>query len=178
MAKATVAAAASSSTKDVVTLDLSQSARYFANYFCMWLWVGNIFWYLVYVVSFPLLLYFDPNTLGIITAVFVTATLLPCDRKLQPQFCMDFGTWVVHKTAEYLHIKVILEDSVAIKKHSPALFAIEPHDVLPLSITGFNDCLGGLPGHKCRGIVTSFAFSLPFMKHIYTWVNASSVSRR
>ena len=175
MTKATTTT--TTSKKDVVTLDLSQSSRSFANYFCMWLWVGNIFWYLVYVISFPFLLYLSPYTLGIITAVIVTATLLPCERKLQPKLCMKFGQWVVHRTAEYLHIKVIVEDSVAIKTHTPVMFAIEPHDVLPLSITGFNDCLGGFPGHKCLGIVTSFAFVLPFMKHIYTWVNASSVSR-
>ena len=30
----------------------------------------------------------------------------------------------------------------------PAIFAMEPHDVLPLSIFSFNDCLGAVKNHK------------------------------
>jgi diacylglycerol O-acyltransferase 2, plant len=60
----------------------------------------------------------------------------------------------------------------------PALFAIEPHDILPLSIFAFNDCLGGLKGHTCVGCVTSICFFIPIMKHIYTWVHARSADKK
>ena len=59
----------------------------------------------------------------------------------------------------------------------PAIFAIEPHDILPLSIFAFNDCLGGLKNHKCLGCVTSLCFYIPIIRHIYTWVNAVSADR-
>ena len=32
------------------------------------------------------------------------------------------------------------------------------------SIIGFNDVMGGVPGHRCKGIVTSLCFYMPFMK--------------
>lgn len=73
---------------------------------------------------------------------------------------------------------MILMNAEAIKTSGTAIFAIEPHDVLPLSIIGFNDCLKGIPGHRCLGIVTSFCFNMPFMKHIYTWVNAASADKK
>lgn len=59
----------------------------------------------------------------------------------------------------------------------PSIFAIEPHDILPLSIFAFNDCLKGLKNHKCLGCVTSICFYIPIMKHIYSWVNAVSADR-
>ena len=60
----------------------------------------------------------------------------------------------------------------------PAIFAIEPHDILPLSIFAYNDCLGGLNGHNCVGCVTSVCFYVPIMKHIYSWVNARSADKK
>lgn len=59
----------------------------------------------------------------------------------------------------------------------PSIFAIEPHDILPLSIFAFNDCLGGIRGHKCLGCVTSLCFYVPLMKHVYSWVCARSADR-
>jgi hypothetical protein len=60
----------------------------------------------------------------------------------------------------------------------PSIFAIEPHDILPLSIFAFNDCLGGIKGHKCLGCVTSLCFYVPLMKHVYSWVCARSADRK
>lgn len=58
-----------------------------------------------------------------------------------------------------------------------AIFVIEPHDILPLSIFAFNDILKGLKGHKCIGCITSICFYVPMMKHIYTWVGAKSADK-
>lgn len=75
-------------------------------------------------------------------------------------------------------MKVIVEDVSAISSSGPAIFAMEPHDVLPLSIFSFNDCLGAVKGHKCLGCVTSACFAVPIMRHIYTWVNAHSIDKK
>ena len=75
-------------------------------------------------------------------------------------------------------MRLILEDADAVKNSGVALFAIEPHDILPVSIFVFNDCLKGIPNHKCLGCVASFCFNMPFMKHIYTWVNATPADKQ
>ena len=84
----------------------------------------------------------------------------------------------MRKSAEYFHVKMILEDKEALEKSGPAVFALEPHDILPLSIFAFNDSLNGFSGHKCLGCLTSACFQVPLMKHIYTWVNAHSVAKK
>ena len=82
------------------------------------------------------------------------------------------------KAAEYFHMKIVVEDKEALEKSGPAIFAIEPHHVLPLSIFAFNDCLKGFGGHNCIGCVTGACFKMPLMRHVYTWVNAHSVDKK
>ena len=54
------------------------------------------------------------------------------------------GSWTMKKALEYFKMKVILEDKEAIEKSGPAIFALEPHDVLPLSVFAFNDQIKNL----------------------------------
>lgn len=86
--------------------------------------------------------------------------------------------WCVKKSAEYFHIKVLVEDSEALRKCGPAIIAMEPHDVLPISIFSFNDALNSLPGHHTVGCVTSACFSVPIMKHMYTWFDVVAVEKQ
>ena len=187
-----------------ITLDKSQTTRTWAHYFAVWVWVGSIFWYLVFLVSLPF--FHETSAWRTWAAVLVVATLVPCDERLQPQICVDFGRWVIRRAVEYFHIKMIVLDAeavrcalvciyniicniyrfiiitsapffVQVRACGPAIVAMEPHDVLPLSICGFSNDFQGLPGHTCVACVTSFCFKLPVMKHIYTWVGATAVEK-
>jgi len=60
---------------------------------------------------------------------------------------------------------------------TPLIFALEPHDVLPVSMGAFHFSLDWIPGHKCAGLVTSAVFALPGMKSIYSILSARSVDR-
>lgn len=60
----------------------------------------------------------------------------------------------------------------------PALFGLEPHDILPISLIALGDVLKTLPGHKLRGALTSACFQVPGMRHIYTWATAVSVDKK
>lgn len=84
----------------------------------------------------------------------------------------------MRRAAEYFQYKMILEDKDAIEQSGPAIFTLEPHDVLPLSIFAFNDYLKGFEGHNCLGCLTSACFKVPLMRHVYTWVNAYSVDKK
>jgi len=75
-------------------------------------------------------------------------------------------------------MRIVFEDEEALEKAAPCLFILEPHDLLPLSIFAFNDCIINLKGHKLLGCITSACFHVPFMRQIYTWVNAVSVDEK
>ena len=165
-----------SSANLVVSLDKSHVPRGMFQYLGVWFWVGTIFWYLVFLIGTPL--FYHTITWKIWASLLVVATLVPCDRRFQPQICFDFGAWIIRKSVEYFHVKVVLLNEEAVRTSGTAIIAMEPHDVLPLSICGFSNCFQGLPGHRCVACVTSFCFQLPIMKHIYTWVNATAVDKR
>lgn len=84
----------------------------------------------------------------------------------------------MRKTAEYCHIKVVIEDVELLQKSHPAIFAFEPHDLLPVSMSCLNDSLNAIPGHKCVGCVSSACFVVPLFRHINTWVNACKADRK
>lgn len=137
-----------------------------------------MFFYLAFVISLPLMYSYNKTMLTVWTGLLVVATLLPCDRKLQPKQCYDFGAWVAQRAVEYFHLKMILVDAEAVRTCGTAIVAIEPHDILPLSYIAFNPVVNALPGHKFWGGVTSFCFFLPFLKHVYTWVAAAPVDKK
>lgn len=60
----------------------------------------------------------------------------------------------------------------------PAIWSIEPHDILPLGLFAMSDYLGYFPGHKMMGCLTSACFIVPGMKQVYTWASACSVDKK
>jgi hypothetical protein len=84
----------------------------------------------------------------------------------------------MRRAAEYFSLKVYAEDYAAILSTKPALFALEPHDILPISIFALSEHLRTIPTHKLRGGLSSACFSIPGMRHIYTWASAVSVDKK
>ena len=66
----------------------------------------------------------------------------------------------------------------AVLATGPALFSMEPHDILPVSIFSFSGILSYFPGHNARGCLSSACFMLPGMRHIYTWGEATDVNKK
>ena len=61
----------------------------------------------------------------------------------------------------------------------PAIFVLEPHDVLPVSIFSLCDFLGALPGkRRLIGCISSACFKVPLMRHVWSWVCAESIDRK
>lgn len=88
------------------------------------------------------------------------------------------GNWLVRTSSEYLGLKVCVVDKEAIDNSGPSIFVIEPHDVLPLGISIFHDSLGLWPTHKTLAAVSSAIFSVPLMRHVFTWCDAIDVSKK
>lgn len=82
------------------------------------------------------------------------------------------------KAAEYFHLRVFVEDLAALQDSSPALFALEPHGVLPLGMGAFYPGYTGFTGHRVMSFITSVCFKLPLMRHIYTWMAAGAIEKK
>lgn len=160
------------------TLDRSNASRSFNQYLSVWLWIGWITFY----IALPLILYvlYKANLfafVALITLILISA-FTTIDKRKQPKLAFQFGEWLMNNSADFYQMRMILEDKEKVEKSGPAIFLLEPHDVLPISICAFNTCLKGFGGHKCAGGLTSLCFKVPLMKHIYTWVEAMPVDKK
>eukprot|EP01038_Epipyxis_sp_PR26KG_P009544 gene9544-12855_t len=167
--------------KYTVLLDKSNAVRNASHYLAIWFWIGWTNFYFTFTLTAPFLLSITYGrwVVAIIIGIISISALLPIDRSKQPQWLFDvIGAWTMKKATEYFHMRVFIEDAEAVEKCGQAIFALEPHDVLPLSIFAFNDDACGVKGHKCLGCLTSAAFSVPIMRHVYTWMRAVSIDKK
>jgi 2-acylglycerol O-acyltransferase 2 len=191
--------------KATVTMDFTDAKPPgFSHHAALWVWIGWITFYLVFLISLPFLYLYAKWLLGAILGILLISFVYPVERKIQPkvrcavrtcdaltkdllrissiiiktQWGWKLAEWAMRRAAEYFKMKVVVEDVDALKASAPCIFALEPHDVLPVSYFSFNDFFNALPGHSCRGTITSICFSTPLLKHMYTWVNAISVDKQ
>jgi len=165
------------------TLDRSGKSRSFWSYLAMFLWVGWTSFYFFFTLSLPIVYIYRDNkyllyTYTTIFSFMIISAIFPINRKLQPKLAFKLGEWIMNNAADYFKMRVIHENLNEINKHKQVVYALEPHDVLPLSIFVFNDCLNTFPGQKCLGCVTGACFNVPLMRHMYTWVNATDVGKK
>lgn len=79
----------------------------------------------------------------------------------------------------YFSIKIILEESKEeIDKIGPCIFSLEPHDVLPVSIFWCHKSMNIFPNHSIVGCMTSILFKIPFIRHVYSWLSATSIDKK
>lgn len=88
-----------------------------------------------------------------------------CEGKISLLFC---STFLTHYCTDWK----------AVNESGPAIWSIEPHDILPLGLFAMSDYLGYFPGHKMMGCLTSACFIVPGMKQVYTWASACSVDKK
>lgn len=98
---------------------------------------------------------------------------------------VKIGNWVMGQARKYFGLKTILENEEALKEidksGKTAIFAIEPHDMLPYSVFAFNPSLKVIPGKMGETmsiLMTGTVFKLPYMKHIYSWVGGRPVDKK
>ena len=152
-----------------VTLSKLNTQLNWSHYFAVYIWIGWLNFYIVLIFLLPVLFNLNRFLFSILLGFIIISALLPVNRELQPKIFYDFGNWLLSKGSEYFHVEEI-------QKHSPAIFALEPHDVLPISLSFFQPS-GTIPGHECAGLITSVCFLIPIIRHVYTWSNAQSVDK-
>mmetsp|Transcript_3532 Transcript_3532/g.5225 ORF Transcript_3532/g.5225 Transcript_3532/m.5225 type:complete len:340 (+) Transcript_3532:76-1095(+) len=140
---------------------------------------------------------------GGLLAMFVCATLITETRAiiigaltisavLPPQFPfgvgIKIGNWMAAEARKYFGLKVTIEDYDALNAISngdgpgkTAIFACEPHDIIPYPVFVFNPSLNILPGRigeTASVLMTGTIFKLPIMKHVYSWLGGNPVDKK
>eukprot|EP01038_Epipyxis_sp_PR26KG_P009728 gene9728-13093_t len=151
-----------------------------SHYLAIYCWLGWISFYPTLAIAAPLLWKYSKLSFGLVTGIVVTSALYTIDRKKQPKWGFAIGKWIMKSAADYFQFQLYAEDFEALEKASkPAIFALEPHDVLPVSIFGLSDFLGYLPKEvKLLGCLSSACFNVPLMRHVYTWASAVSIDKK
>jgi len=141
-------------------------------------WMGALTYSIIYAAVFASK--FQRNVIiGILTISFI----------LPPQFPGALGTkighWIMLQARKYFGLTVTIEDEEALhkinKSGKTAIFAIEPHDILPYGVFTFNPALKVLPGRlgeTAAVLMTGTIFNLPMMKHVYSWVGGVPVDKK
>ncbi|KAH7437399.1 hypothetical protein KP509_05G069500 [Ceratopteris richardii] len=74
-------------------------------------------------------------------------------------------------------ITLVVEDSDAFDPKQAYVFAVEPHSVFPVGVLGFSNFTKALHLQKIKGFGSSAIFFTPFMRHIWTWLDVTPISR-
>lgn len=84
----------------------------------------------------------------------------------------------MRKAEEYFKVRLYFEDYEATNSCGPSIVTIEPHDVLPVGLCSYSNAMNHLYGHQIRGCLASACFSIPGMRHVYTWARATNIERK
>jgi 2-acylglycerol O-acyltransferase 2 len=149
-----------------------------SHYLAITLWLGWMQFYPAFMIAVPLLYKYEYHKLiALATGAILLSALTSISPESQPAQAYELGNWVVKKSAAYLGLRVYHENAAAINKEGKCIFLIEPHDVLPVGIAGFHREVSGL-NKDITGCLSSACFSVPLMRHMYTWLKCGNVSKK
>jgi len=148
------------------------------NLIAIWLWLGWIVNYYLFGATASVLAYLQ-CTRALTTLMALMAILVVIPPKAgYPWLSHTLGAWIVRHAVEYFGLALKFEDESGVRDAGgPMIFAMEPHDVLPVSMCAFHFSLGWVPGHTCAGLMTSAVFMLPGMKSVFATLSARPVDR-
>lgn len=115
-------------------------------------------------------------------ALMALSSFLP--REFPGSLGKTFGNWIMIQSAKYFALKTTLEDEESLQhiseKGTAAIFALEPHDILPFGALAFSSALKRFPPGPISDstlLVTSAIFATPFLKHTSTWLHGGPIDK-
>lgn len=66
------------------SVDKSNANRGFLQHLAVWIWIGWIFFYLVFFATLPVLYLYFPTVLTIIVSLMTFSAFMPIDQRYQP----------------------------------------------------------------------------------------------
>mmetsp|Transcript_26503 Transcript_26503/g.56008 ORF Transcript_26503/g.56008 Transcript_26503/m.56008 type:complete len:353 (-) Transcript_26503:206-1264(-) len=145
---------------------------------CLWLgWNGFVLWMVLYAIFIAG--YYQRM---VIVGLFTLSLVLPAN--FPGPLGYRIGDWMMVQGEKYFGLKTVIEDEDDLIRHSEQnkalIFAFSPHDMLPYGVFAFNPILRRLPGKIGEDgccLMTSAIFSIPFLRHVYSWVRGFPVDK-
>ena len=77
------------------TIDKSKAHRGFLQHVALWLWIGWLFFYLIFFATFPIMYYYAPSLLAAILSLIFFSAFMPVDKRCQPKvrFICLYSKW-------------------------------------------------------------------------------------
>eukprot|EP00584_Thalassiosira_punctigera_P004913 CAMPEP_0172530372 /NCGR_PEP_ID=MMETSP1067-20121228/4125_1 /TAXON_ID=265564 ORGANISM="Thalassiosira punctigera, Strain Tpunct2005C2" /NCGR_SAMPLE_ID=MMETSP1067 /ASSEMBLY_ACC=CAM_ASM_000444 /LENGTH=345 /DNA_ID=CAMNT_0013314565 /DNA_START=248 /DNA_END=1285 /DNA_ORIENTATION=+ len=144
----------------------------------LWLgWNGFLLWIVIYAIFLA-----DNYQRMVIVGLFTLSLVLPAN--FPGALGYRIGDWMMVQAEKYFGLKTVIEDEDDLIRHSKQkkaiIFAFNPHDILPYAVFAFNPTLRRLPGKIGEDgccLMTSAIFSIPLLRHVYSWVGGIPVDK-
>ena len=69
------------------TIDKSTAHRGFLQHLAVWIWIGWVFFYTVFLVTLPMQYFYCPTLLTVIVWIMTFSAFMPVDKRCQPKVC-------------------------------------------------------------------------------------------
>ncbi|BAT75267.1 hypothetical protein VIGAN_01310100 [Vigna angularis var. angularis] len=102
--------------------------------------------------------------------------VIPVDKN--SMFGRKLSKYICKHICSYFPVKLHLEDPKAFRHNRAHVFGYEPHSAFPLGMVALAENAGLMPLAKTTFLASSAVFYMPFLRHVWTWMGLTAVTKK